>query len=148
VDRSAPRPQGHYVPAKRHGDMIFVSGMTPREDSQLLHVGQVDPEAPVETYRQAVELAAGNALKAAQSQLRGEEQTISVLNLTVYVNTPEGYELHSKIADFASSFLEEHTNDGVPSRAAVGVNSLPGNATVEVSIIVAAGDVVPEAASE
>jgi len=148
TDRSAPQPQGHYVPAKRHRDMIFVSGMTPREDGRLLHIGQVAPDAPVETYRQAVELAAGNALRAAHSQLHEEEQIVSVLNLTVYVNAPAEYALHSKLADFASRFLEEHANDGVSSRAAVGVSSLPGNATVEVSMIAAVGRVVPEAVFE
>ncbi|WP_180900315.1 RidA family protein [Martelella soudanensis] len=148
MDRSTPRPQGVYVPAKRHRDMIFVSGMTPRENGLLVHAGQVAPDVPVETYRQAVELAAGNALRAAQSQLIENERIISILNLTVYVNAPAGYALHSKIADFASRFLEEHTNDGVPSRAAVGVSSLPGDATVEVSVIAAVGHVVPEAVSE
>ncbi|OYR07769.1 hypothetical protein CEV33_3545 [Brucella grignonensis] len=48
--------------------MIFVSGMTPRENGKLLHhIGQVVPEAPVETYRRAMELATKNALTAAKS---------------------------------------------------------------------------------
>ncbi|MEO1986712.1 MAG: RidA family protein [Martelella sp.] len=95
-----------------------------------------------------MELAAGNALRAARSQLFDGEQIVSVLNLTVYVNAPEGYTLHSKIADFASSFLEKYTNDGISSRAAVGVSSLPRDATVEVSMIATANHVVPEAVSE
>lgn len=139
IDGSAPQPQGLYVPAKRHRDMIFVSGMTPRENGKLLHVGQVVPEAPVETYRRAMELATKNALTAVKSQLVSGEQMLSVLSLTVYINAPAGYTLHSKIADFASRFMEEHTNDGVSSRAAIGVNSLPGDATFEVSIIAAVG---------
>lgn len=133
-----PPPQGHYTPAKRHGDLIFVSGMTPRANGELLHAGQVELEAPVETYRAAVELAASNALTAAKSQLASDEQIDAVLSLTVYVNASTGYTLHSKIADFASQYLEEHTKGGVPSRAAVGVSSLPGGATVELSIIAAA----------
>ncbi|WP_094515358.1 RidA family protein [Brucella lupini] len=139
TDRSAPQPQGHYVPAKRHGDLIFVSGMTPRENGKLLHVGQVVPETPVETYRIAVELAAENALTAAKTQLVSGEQILAVLSLTVYVNAPAGYTLHSRVADFASMFLEEHAKGGVSSRAAIGVSSLPGGATFEVSIIAAAG---------
>ncbi len=68
IHRNAPQPQGFYVPARRHRDMIFVSGMTPRENGKLLHhIGQVVPEAPVETYRRAMELATKNALTAAKS---------------------------------------------------------------------------------
>ncbi|MDW9364332.1 RidA family protein [Sinorhizobium meliloti] len=137
IDRSAPQPQGLYVPARRHRDMIFVSGMTPRENGKLLYAGQVGLGTPVETYRMAVELAAENALTAAKSQLLAGEQ-LSVLSLTVYVNAPVGYTLHSRVADFASRFLEEHSNGGVSSRAAIGVSSLPGDATFEISIVAAA----------
>ncbi|PJO48103.1 RidA family protein [Brucella pituitosa] len=139
IHGSTPQPQGLYVPARRYRDMIFVSGMTPRENGKLLHVGQVVLEAPVETYRRAMELATKNALTAAKSHLVSGEQILSVLSLTVYVNAPAGYTLHSRIADFASRFMEENTNDGVSSRAAIGVSSLPGDATFEVSIIAAVG---------
>lgn len=137
TDRNAPQPQGQYVPAKRHGDLIFVSGMTSRENGKLLYMGQVELDTPVETYRIAVELAAENALTAAKSQLIAGEQ-MAVLSLTVYVNAPVGYTLHSRIADLASRFMEEHTGGAVSSRAAIGVSSLPGDATFEVSIVAAA----------
>jgi enamine deaminase RidA (YjgF/YER057c/UK114 family) len=81
--RTAPPPQGLYVPAKRHGDLIFVLGMTPRKNGELLHVGQVALDAPDETYRAAVELAAENALQAAGAQLAAGEKIASALSLTV-----------------------------------------------------------------
>ncbi|WKL39066.1 RidA family protein (plasmid) [Sinorhizobium meliloti] len=108
TDRNAPQPQGQYVPAKRHGDLIFVSGMTSRENGKLLFMGQVELDTPVEAYRIAVELAAENSLTAAKSQLIAGEQ-LAVLSLTVYVNAPVGYTRHSRIADLASRFMEEHT---------------------------------------
>lgn len=129
-------PQGHYVPARRHGDLVYVSGMTPRQNGTLLHKGQVELDAPLETYREAVELATENAIQAAATQLELNEQIISVLSLTVYVNAPSGYTRHSQIADLASLHIEQRiVGDGLPARVAIGVASLPGDASVEISLI-------------
>lgn len=135
-----PRPQGHYRPARRHENLIFVSGMTPRRDGELHYVGQVNPAEPVESYCAPIELATENALQAARAQLATAEQVLSVLNLIVYINAPAGYTRHSQLADFASRLIESHLgSEGVPSRAAVGVSSLPGGAVVEVAMTAVVG---------
>jgi enamine deaminase RidA (YjgF/YER057c/UK114 family) len=128
-------PQGHYVPARRHGDLVYVSGMTPRRNGTLLHRGQVELDVPLETYREAVEVATENAIQAASTQLEPNEQIISVLSLTVYVNAPSGYTRHSQIADLASRHIEQRiVGGGLPARVAIGVASLPGDASVEISL--------------
>jgi enamine deaminase RidA (YjgF/YER057c/UK114 family) len=128
-------PQGHYVPARRHGDLVYVSGMTPRRNGTLLHRGQVELDVPLETYREAVEVATENAIQAASTQLELNEQIISVLSLTVYVNAPSGYTRHSQIADLASRHIEQRiVGGGLPARVAIGVASLPGDASVEISL--------------
>lgn len=131
-----PRPQGLYAPARRHADLIFVSGMTPRRDGVLLHAGAVAPDAPAESYRAAVELATGNALLAAEGQLAAGEHLAGVISLTVYVNAPAGYTRHSQIADMASHLIEVRCpGAALPSRAAIGVASLPGDAVVEIALV-------------
>lgn len=133
---SVPPPQGNYVPALRHGDMIFTSGMTPRENGILQFTGSVSEDHDVETYRDASRLAASNALTAARGQLKAGEEIAVILNFVVFVNSPSGYELHSRIADFASSFLVEVLGPtSLGSRSAVGVSSLPGDAPVEIQIV-------------
>ncbi|WP_298271568.1 RidA family protein [uncultured Bradyrhizobium sp.] len=134
-----PTPQGRYVSARRHGDLIFVSGMTPRRNGKLVHVGQVVPGAMIEDYRAAVELATQNALQAAEATLGDGERIASALSLTVYINAPAGYAHHATIADFASRHLESCLPESpLPARAAVGVASLPGDAVVEVALVAAA----------
>lgn len=140
----SPPPQGLYVPARRHHDLVFVSGMTPRRNGVLLHAGQVVPDAPAELYEDAVRLATDNALQAVRAQLQGGERIGSVLSLTVYVNAPPGFTRHSQIADIASRHIQDCIHADVPSRAAIGVASLPGNAVVEISII--AGLILPSPA--
>ncbi len=134
-EAGSPPPQGLYVPARRHNDLVFVSGMTPRRNGVLLHAGQVAPDAPAELYDDAVRLATENALQAVRAQLQGGERIGSVLSLTVYVNAPPGFTRHSQIADIASRHIQRCIPADLPSRAAIGVASLPGNAVVEISMM-------------
>lgn len=63
-------------------------------------------------------------------------RNFTVLAMTVFVNACSGYIAHSKLADFASEFLcEELGEAGVTSRVSVGVESLPGNAPVEIQLV-------------
>jgi enamine deaminase RidA (YjgF/YER057c/UK114 family) len=135
-EHSVPTPQGNYIPALRHGDMIFTSGMTPRENGVLQFVGPVRSAEDVDKYRDASRLAASNALTAARAQLKIDETIGTILNLIVFVNSPSGYKYHSRIADFASSlFVEELGPTSLGTRSAVGVSSLPSNATLEIQIV-------------
>lgn len=132
-------PQGHYLPARRHGNLIYVSGMTPRQNGVLLHNGQVTVDAAPETCREAIEVATENAIVAATTQLERGEQIDSVLSLTVYVNAQSGYTRHSQIADFASRHVGRRFPGGaLPVRAAIGVASLPGDASIEITLIAVA----------
>ncbi len=133
-----PVPQGDYIPARRHGDLIFTSGMTPRLDGVLQFTGPVRKDVPVEHYRQAVLLACGNALAAARGVLAEGESISAILSLTVYIAAEPGFEAHAKLADHASAFLRaEFGAQGIGARAAVGVATLPGNAPVEIQIVAA-----------
>jgi len=131
---SAPVPQGNYVPAKRFGSLVFVSGMTPRENGVLKAVGKIAEGEPIERYKAAVELATRNALRAAETVLASGEVLAEAVSLTVYLNTTPDFTAHARIADFASTVLAE-VFGSVPSRAAIGVNSLPGGAPVEISLV-------------
>jgi len=131
-----PVPQGKYLPAVRHADLIYTSGMTPRRGGVLEHAGRITAADTIESHRDAVRLATLNALTAAQGCLRADERITIVLQLTVFLNAEPEFTAHSKIADFASETLMEHLGAGcIGSRAAIGVSSLPANAPVEITLI-------------
>lgn len=135
-----PIPQGQYVSATRAGELIFTAGMTPRKDGVLLFSGKVQAEEPLDNYRGAVRQATLNALIAARNMLSAQEDLKQVLSLTVYINATEGFTEHARLADYASELLvQELGQAGVGSRAAIGVATLPGNAPVEVQMVVLAG---------
>lgn len=135
MSASIPIPQGNYVPARRVGEMVYTSGMTPRQDGELQVTGQVPVNANIEDYRFAVELACGNALTAARGQLQEGEFIDLVVSMTVFIAAESGFSAHAKLADFASNHLfAELGSRGIGARAAVGVATLPGNAPVEIQI--------------
>lgn len=132
-----PIPQGKYVPATRCNNIVFTAGMTPRKNGVLLFTGKVKTEEPIETYRDAVRQATFNALTAASNLLKENEHIEKVLSLCVFINAEENYTSHARLADYASEYLyEELGESGIGCRAAVGMGSLPGNAPVEVQLIV------------
>jgi enamine deaminase RidA (YjgF/YER057c/UK114 family) len=132
---AAPIPQGNYRPATRFGDFVFTSGMTPRVNGQLLFTGPVGAADPVENWKEAVVLACRNALTAARNLLQPGERFAGVPSLTVFIAAESGFTQHSRLADFASDFLFGELGDnGIGSRAAVGVATLPGNAPVEIQM--------------
>lgn len=133
-------PQGKYLPAIRNADLIYTSGMTPRKAGKLLYSGKIRITDANEVHRDAVRLAAFNALNAAQSCLNEGERIALILVMNVYLNAEEGFTAHATIADFASEVLIEKLGaDCIGSRVTVGVASLPSNAIVEISLIVKVG---------
>lgn len=137
IERQAnPIPQGQYVPATRGGNLIYTAGMTPRNNGVLILFGKVKTTEPIETYRDAVRQATSNALTAANNMLKENERLEQVLSISVFINAEENFTAHSHIADFASEFLYQEIGEaGIGSRAAIGVFSLPGNAPVEIQMV-------------
>lgn len=131
-----PIPQGKYLPAVRHLDLIYTSGMTPRKKGKLLYSGKIRVIDAIESHRDAVRLAAINALTAALAYLNEGEKISLILQLNVFLNAEDDFSAHTKIADFASEVLIEILGPNcIGSRAAIGVASLPSNAPVEITII-------------
>jgi len=133
-----PTPQGDYVPARRHGDLIFTSGMTPRRGGLLTIHGPIRSDLPLDHYRDAVTLACSAALFAARGALADGEHISAILSLTVYIAAEATFTSHSRLADFASEYLRSELGaEAIGSRAAIGVAMLPGNAPIEIQLIAA-----------
>lgn len=133
-----PPPQGAYVPAVRHGGMVFTAGMTPRVDGTLAYTGIVGRDLDVDAARAAAGVAARNALAAAASAAGGLDRLDRCLRMSVFIASEEGFTDLSAVADGATSALAEHLGaDRLPVRSAIGVRSLPSGAPVEVELTAA-----------
>ncbi len=128
-------PFGAYVPAKRAGDLIFVAGQLPMKDGALMAIGQVPSRCSVDQAKAAARQCVINALAAAASVVPLEKIT-GVLRVGAFVSSDTSFTAQPQVADGASVFLMELFGDaGRHARAAVGVNTLPRDAAVEVEIV-------------
>lgn len=135
-----PDPAGAYVPVTVADPLAFTAGHTHAVRGALEHRGAVGaPEGPgTDTARSCAALAVRNCLASLAHHLGGLHRVARVVSMTGYVAAVPGFTEHPAVLDGASDvLLEAFGEDGRPSRAAVGVTSLPDGAVVEVSLVVA-----------
>jgi enamine deaminase RidA (YjgF/YER057c/UK114 family) len=134
-------PFGAYVPAKRVGDVVYVAGQLPMKDGKLMATGQVPSRCPVEEAKQAARQCVINALAAAASVVPLDRIT-GVARVGAFVSSDTTFTAQPQVANGASEFLLELFGDpGKHVRAAVGVNTLPLDAAVEVEFIFTVGSI-------
>ncbi|HEV2295136.1 MAG TPA: RidA family protein [Tepidisphaeraceae bacterium] len=133
-------PFGAYVPAKRVGNLIYVAGQLPMKDGQLMAIGQVPSRRSVEEATAAARQCAINALAAVQMLDGGVDQITGVARVGVFVSSDTTFTEQPKVANGASEFFMEVLGQaGKHARSAVGVNTLPRDASVEVEVIFECG---------
>src|SRR3954469_23157252 len=129
-------PFGAYVPAKRIGNLVYVAGQLPMKDGKLMAIGQVPSRCSLEDARAAARQCVINALAAVQSLEGGVDQLVGVVRVGAFVNSDTSFTEQPKVADAASELLREIFGDaGQHVRAAVGVNTLPRDAAVEIEVV-------------
>ena len=129
-------PFGAYVPVKKVGNLIYVAGQLPMREGRLIAVGQVPTRCSIETANDGARMCVINALGAVQSVLGSVDQIASVVRVGAFVSSDTGFIDQPKVANGASELLLELLGDaGKHVRAAVGVNTLPLDAAVEVEFV-------------
>ena len=133
-------PAGVYVPAVRTGDLIFVAGQIPVLDGKLLVSGPVPSSASLDEACLAARQCLLNALAAVDAQLEGDwRRFVRVVRLGVFVFSDDTFTDQVSVANAASELLGQlFGSAGEHARAAVGVNTLPLAASVEVELLVQA----------
>jgi enamine deaminase RidA (YjgF/YER057c/UK114 family) len=133
---AAPQPLAQYVPAKRVGDLVFVSGMGPLKDGRLVYVGKVGAELTEEQGRECARLCALNGLAAAKALIGSLDGVRQVVQLRGFVNSAPGFDRQPEVVNGASALMVELFGEaGQHARAALGTCSLPRNIAVEVEMV-------------
>ncbi len=127
---------GAYVPAKRVGNLIYVSGQLPTRDSKLVAAGPVPSSCSVEQAREAAKWCVINALIAVY-RLEGTLSNLKgVARVGAFIASDAGFTSQPQVANAASELLIEMFGEpGRHVRAAVGTNVLPLGASVEIEFI-------------
>jgi enamine deaminase RidA (YjgF/YER057c/UK114 family) len=131
-----PRPVANYVPFIISGNLLFISGQGPRAADQTLMTGKVGREVTLEDAYARARLVGINLLSVAHHAKNGLGGVRRLLKLTGFVNASDDFRDHPKVINGCSDLMVEVFGEaGRHARSAVGVNSLPGNITVEVEAI-------------
>lgn len=129
-------PFGAYVPARRVGNLLFIAGQLPMKDGKLLASGQVPSKCSTDQARQAAEQCVINALAAASTVVPDLDNLLGVVRVGVFVSSDAGFTHQPQVANAASELLLKLFGDpGKHARAAVGVNTLPLDASVEIEFV-------------
>jgi enamine deaminase RidA (YjgF/YER057c/UK114 family) len=135
---SPAAPAAEYVPSKRCGDLLFLSGQGPIRDGTPLIVGQVGGEVTLEQGIEAAKEAALNALAAIKAALGSLDRVREIVQVRGFVSSAPGFFLQPQVMNGCSKLLVEVFGErGRHARCALGTSSLPRNIPVEIEMIVA-----------
>jgi enamine deaminase RidA (YjgF/YER057c/UK114 family) len=133
---AAAAPAANYVPYVRTGNLLFPSGQLPIKDGKLTFTGLLGRDVDTATGKEAAKYCAINILAQAKAALGDLEKIRRLVKINIYVaSTPDFTEQHL-VGNGASDFLAEVLGErGKHARVAVGMASLPLNASVEIESI-------------
>ena len=131
-------PGGHYALASRACDLLFTAGQTPKINGKLRYTGKLGESVSDDDGYNAARLCVINCLAIVNDMLGGLDKVEQIVKVNGYVNCTPDYQKQSAILNGATDLLAEIFPDmlSLPARSAIGVNSLPGDATCEVELIV------------
>jgi enamine deaminase RidA (YjgF/YER057c/UK114 family) len=128
-------PAGSYIPAKRSGDLLFVSGQGPWSEGGLVK-GKVGRDLTVEEGRQAARLTGLNLLAALRAELGSLDRVGSIVKLLGMVNCAPGFNDTPGVINGCSDLLMDVFGEaGRHARSAVGMAELPFDIAVEIELI-------------
>lgn len=133
----APKPVAAYIPFRRAGNLLFVSGQIPMRSGQLVHKGLVGTDVSIEQAQECARQCCLNGLAVIRDALGSFDAVRQFVRLGVFVACGPEFVDHPKVGNGASELLVEIFGDrGRHTRAAVGSSSLPLGAPVEVDFLV------------
>ncbi|AMV16888.1 RidA family protein [Planctomyces sp. SH-PL14] len=128
-----PAPVAAYLPAVRTGNLVQVSGQLPFAGKTLMAQGPVPTKTPVDVAQSAARQCVLNALAHVNRLLGSLDHVTRVVRVGVFVQSADGFSDQPIVANGASELLVQIFGDiGKHARAAVGVNALPLDASVEI----------------
>jgi enamine deaminase RidA (YjgF/YER057c/UK114 family) len=131
-----PKPIGNYVPWKRNGNTIYLSGQGPRRNDGTLHVGKVGKDVTIEQAYEHAKLVGLGLLAAAREAAGGSLDQVEVLKVLGMVNAVPEFTDQPKVINGCSDlFVAVLGERGRHARSAVGMGSLPNQITVEVEAV-------------
>src|SRR5213592_3944893 len=133
----APKPIAVYKPMVVCGNLAYASGHGPIKTDKTMITGRVGAGLDLEAGKSAARQTGLAILATLRSELGSLDRVKRVIKVLGMVNCTPDFQDHPKVINgcselFADVFGKEN---GIGSRSAVGMGSLPGNIPVEIEAI-------------
>ncbi len=133
-----PTPKGTYVPGTIHNSVMYLSGQGHILENGDLACGIVGRDFTLEQANGHARRTGLVLLSAARSILDSLDRVERVLNVYGMVNAAADVTEHPKVINGCSDLMVEVFGEaGRHARAAVGMGTLPGRISVEITAILA-----------
>lgn len=133
----AAAPAANYVPFVTSGNLLFVAGQLPMTAGKITVAGRLGDGVTVEDGQAAARLCAVNIIAQAKAALGDLDRVRRIVRLGAFVASADGFTDQPKVANGASDLMVAVFGEaGRHARVAVGVNTLPLGAAVEIDAII------------
>jgi enamine deaminase RidA (YjgF/YER057c/UK114 family) len=133
----APQPKGFYKPLVVEGNLVYTSGHLSMKVSGELVAGKLGADLDVNAGKEAAALAGLGILSTLRAALGNLDQVCRVVKVLGFINCTAEFDQQPAVLNGCSELLAEvfGPEAGVGARSAVGANSLPLGAAVEVEAV-------------
>lgn len=127
----------NYVPAVTSGKLVFLAGQVPRDAAGKVITGTLGRGATVEDGAAAARVCALQLLAALKAEIGDLARVRRIVRVGAFVNCTDDFTDQPKVVNGCSDLLVAVFGEaGRHARAAIGANSLPLGAMVEVEMVV------------
>lgn len=132
-----PKPVANYVPVVRVGDLLFLSGVLPSKEGQLIMTGKLGADVSIEQGVAAAKLAVLNALAIVKAEAGSLDRVRRIVKMVGHIASASGFTDQPLVLNGASDLLVAVFGEaGRHARVAVGAAELPRQAPIEIELIV------------
>jgi enamine deaminase RidA (YjgF/YER057c/UK114 family) len=135
------KPVANYVKAVRTGNLLFLAGHGPQKTDGSWITGKVGKDLTIEQGYDASKLTAINILATIRADLGTLNKVKRIVKVNGMVNCTDDFFDQPKVINGCSDLLVAVFGEsGKHARAAVGMNALPMNTSVEIELVVEISD--------
>jgi enamine deaminase RidA (YjgF/YER057c/UK114 family) len=132
---SPSKSLGSYVTAVKTGSFVYLSGVVPMRNGKVVK-GKFGKEFDIENGKEIAELCALQLIASLKSAINDLDRVKQIVQIQGFINSTDKFTEQSKVMNTVSDlFVRVFGEKGKHTRIAIGVNTLPSDAAMEVSLV-------------
>ena len=131
----APDAVGYYIPVIRTGNLVVTSGQLPFVGKEIVFTGKLGAELHEQEGFDAARICVLNALAQIKACVGDLDKVKRIVRVEGNVYSAPGFQGQPHVLNGASELLVEVFGEkGKHTRTALGINEMPLNAAVQISV--------------